>query len=348
MEKSHSVPELAKAVSLAGNVEGLPELLGDDIEGLSGIKRALRQRPVEPLQPVVPQTKREFSVTELDLYLRCPYDYLVARVLGLEPLEEVTEDISPMDRGSKVHWILRDFYLSWGRPVTGEDRDEARALLRKLADKAFEREADTFRNRREKELFLSVMAERFLDAEEAFWKQGMRPVYLEQTIECFPLVLSNGEAVGLSAKIDRIDADASGNYLIVDYKTGKYPLPKMNADQDIFQLPVYAVMAQTGLTGGAVLNKPIGLVYYDLAGKTGAGARDVVLFDKEARSDHPSSKPKASPKNQEEFEEILRQAMIKAKRAVEGILAGDFAAKPRDEAECRYCTNTIMCGRRET
>ena len=90
------------------------------------------------------------------------------------------------------------------------------------------------------------MAGRFLDAEEAFWKQDMRPAYIEQKVEFFTLTLSDGTAVELKARIDRIDVDEDGNFIIVDYKTGKYPLPKMNLEQDIFQLPVYAFMRPTG------------------------------------------------------------------------------------------------------
>jgi ATP-dependent helicase/nuclease subunit B len=344
VEESRSIPELAKAISLAGNIKGLSEVLSSDIKGLSGIKSAIGHKPAEPTPAITPPAKKEFWVTELDAYLNCPYDYWIINVLGIEPLEEVTEDISPMDRGSKVHGILRDFYRAWEKPVTKENRDEARTLLLSLAEKTFRYEADSFRNRREKELFLTVMAERFLDAEEEFWKQGMRPAYLEQKIEHFKLTLSDGTEVMIEGKIDRIDVDDNGNFIIVDYKTGKYPLPKMNIEQDIFQLPVYAVMARQALLGkGPTLKKPIGLAYYDLKGKTGARARDVVLYDREARNDHPSSKPKASPKSAEEFEAILMQSMDKARKAVEGILAGDFSSTPQDENKCRYCPNEMMC-----
>jgi ATP-dependent helicase/nuclease subunit B len=344
IEDCRSIPELAKSISLAGNIKGINEILSSNIEGLSGIKSAVGHKPAEPMTSITPHMKREFWVTELEAYIHCPYDYLITNVLGIEPLEEVTEDISPLDRGSKVHAILRNFYLSWNNAITRENRDEAKALLGKLADSAFDSEADTFRNRRDKKLFLTVMAERFLDAEEEVWKQGMKPAYLEQKIEHYRLVLSNGEEVELSAKIDRIDVDENGNFIIVDYKTGKYPLPKMNIEQDIFQLPVYAVMAQQALSGkDPAFRKPIGLAYYDLKGTTGGGARDLVLYNKEARNDHPSSKPKASPKRAVEFEEILKQSMNKARRAIEGILAGNFTSTPQDESQCRYCPNDMMC-----
>ncbi|HEX9112922.1 MAG TPA: PD-(D/E)XK nuclease family protein, partial [Nitrospirota bacterium] len=260
--------------------------------------------------------------------------------------EEVTEDISPLERGSKVHTVLRNFYLSWTGPVSRERRDEARALLKRLADPEFDNEADTFRNRREKELFLTIMAERFLDAEEEFWGQGMRPAYLEQKMERYPLVLRAGGEIGLSAKIDRIDVDEDGNFIIVDYKTGDYPRPRMNIEQDIFQLPVYAVMAGSALKDGdPALKRCIGLAYYDLSGRSGAGARDVVLYDKDARGGHPSSKPKASAKSADEFRAILNQSMDKARMAVEGILAGDFYSAPKDDSRCRSCANEAMCDR---
>lgn len=365
IEDSCSIPELAKAVSAAVNGENsrIPtgtawlDQVSSAIPGLSAeisaVKSALCVTRPEAGAGSAPVLKRRFSVTELETYINCPYDYYITRVLGIEPVEEVSEDLTVMERGSKVHGILKNFYTAWNKPLTRENRDDARQLLKKLTNSAFAVEADTFRNRRDKERFLDVMAERFLDAEIEFWKQGMKPAWIERKIEGFPLVLSHAETVELSAKIDRIDADENGNIVIVDYKTGKYPQPKMNIDQDIFQLPVYAVMAQQALSSSgkhrdSPLLKPIGLAYYDLAGKSGAGARDVVLFDTEARNDHPSSRPKASPKRFEEFDAILKQSMEKAVKAVEGILAGDFSPVPQDENKCRYCPNEMMCERNES
>lgn len=342
LNESQSMPELAKAISLAGGgLPDLPELL---LMGSPGINAALAEKPAALSAPAVPRHTRAFWVTELDEYLNCPYDYYIKHVLKIEPLEDVTEDLSALDRGSKVHALLRNFYLSWTTSINKDNRAQARDLLKKLADAAFAKDADTVRNRREKALFLDRMAERFLDAEETFWKQGMRPAYLEQKIESFMLTLTNGERVELSAKIDRIDLDQNGNFIIVDYKTGAYPQPRTNLEQDIFQLPVYALMAETALRGKEpALKKPVGLAYYDLAGKTDAGARDVVLYNKDATPEQPAAKPKASPKSAEDFAAILNQSLDKARKAVEGILAGEFPSRPRDENKCRYCPHEMMC-----
>ncbi len=355
MQDGQSVPELAKALALAAPEERrelhdqlarLPEPAPE----IAGRIRVLLQADRVPAAavPVPCLDVHDFRVTDLDIYLACPYDYYITRILGIEPLEEVSDDLSPLDRGSKVHAILRDFYRSWSGPVTRENREQALALLVRLAGTTFAVDAETFRNRRIHDLFRMIMAERFVDSEIGFWTGGMRPGYLEKSVEHYPLLLSNGASVHLSGKIDRIDLDSDGSFIVVDYKTGTYPLPRQTGDQDIFQLPIYAVMAKRLLSDSdPPLRKPVGLAYYDLAGKTGGGARDMVLFDRDAGNDHPCSKPKASPKSAVEFEEILQQSLAKARSAVEGILAGNFPATPRDDNRCRFCASQVVCRRDE-
>jgi ATP-dependent helicase/nuclease subunit B len=346
VEESRSIPELAKSLSLAGDLTGLEMVLDSDREDMTGISRGLDNEPAEKPGYPAPLERTEFSVTELDDYLKCPYSYYVKHLLRISPLEEVSEDISVLDRGSKAHAILRRFYEEWKGPVTADDRDKAKELLAAFADREFGYEADTFRNRREKDLFVTVMAERFLDAEEVFWKQGFRPAYLEQKIESFTLTLTDGTVVELHGKIDRIDVDGNGNFIIVDYKSGGYPSPVMTIEQEIFQLPVYAVMALRSLSDKEpALRRSIGLVYYDLSGKNKGSARDVVLYNKEALEDQPSTKPQASRKSSADFEAILTMSIDNARRAIEGIRKGNFSAEPRHKKNCRNCPGEMMCAK---
>ena len=344
---SGSLPELAKAMGIALSKDAKMVSQLDALATLPNGETLLRAATSWPAPAAAPTPLlvRKFTVTELDRYLRCPHEYYLANVLRIAPLEEVSEDLSPQERGSKAHWILKEFYGKFlDTPITGANTDKARMLLRALADKAFSGEPDTFRNRREKDLFITVLAERFLNAETAFWRQGLKPVYLEQTISLYPLALSPDLTVELTAKIDRIDIDKNGDFVIVDYKTGGYPQPRMEHDQDIFQLPVYAVMAEgRAFDNGPVLNKPMALAYYDLKGKFSAHARDVVLYNKDLRDDHPAAKPKASAKSAGSFQEILQASMEKAKRAAKGIIAGKFPATPANTNTCRNCVYGELC-----
>jgi len=346
VQDSRSVPELAKAVSRRKDVRGLERVLAADQEGLAGIRSALDLRPPDRTAPAIPPAPSEFSVTELDDYLRCPYDYYVKHRIKITPLEDVTEDLSALDRGSKVHGILKDFYDQWKGPVTASTREKARELLASLARAEYRREADTFRNRREHAFFLHTTAERFLDAETAVGMTAFRPLRLEWKIESFTLTLADGAVVELHGKIDRIDADQDGNFVVIDYKTGSYPEAREKLEQDIFQLPVYAVMALAAPPdSGTPLRKAVGLAYYDLSGRTAEHCRDMVLYDKDALPDQPASKPKASPKSPDDLAAILAMSIAGAKRAAEGIRSGNFPAVPRDPKRCRFCVNDVLCGR---
>lgn len=341
---ARSVPELAKALAVSGVPAGADAVLRADLGGMPALRAACERRPAAAPAPMPRSDLRTFAVTVLDDYLRCPYRYYVEHVLGIAPVEEVTEDISARDRGSRVHGILRRFYEEWRGPVTVADRGRAHDLLAALTDAAYGRDADTFRNRREREFFTATIAERFLDAETAFWTQGFRPVCLEQRIDDFRLLLEDGTPVLLQAKIDRIDADERGDFIIVDYKTGKYPQSVGGVEQRIFQLPVYAAMAKTALAGTRpALTRPVGLAYYDLAGKFNGPARDMVLYDREAGHEHTAVKPNTSPKSSEDFARILEQALEKARRAAASIINGDYPHRPASEQDCRLCPAAVMC-----
>jgi len=343
---SRSVPELAKAISRMRDVRGLESVLAADQEGLSGIRAALDLRQRDRPAAAAAHDRTAFSVTELDDYLRCPYDYYVKHRIRIAPLEEVTEDISALDRGSKVHSILRRFYEEWKAPVTAAAREAARGLLATLAQAEYSPEADTFRNRREHEFFVTTMAERFLDAEVALGSTAFRPMRLEWKIESFKLTIADGIDVELHGKIDRIDADQDGNFVVIDYKTGKYPEAREKLEQEIFQLPVYAVMAlAVPPDSGTPLRKAVGLAYYDLSGRTADHCRDMVLYNKDALPEQPASKPNASRKDPDDLAAILKQSIADAKRAIEGIRAGAYSAAPRDPKRCRFCVNEVLCER---
>ena len=121
IEDSRSLSELAKAMAIAAperntelgeQIDSLPEPrpeMAGRIEAL--IKSGVQQSRIELVLPC--PVLHEFRITDLDIYLACPYDYYITRILGIEPLEEASDDLSPRDRGSKVHVILRDFYRSW-------------------------------------------------------------------------------------------------------------------------------------------------------------------------------------------------------------------------------------------
>jgi hypothetical protein len=72
----------------------------------------------------------------------------------------------------------------------------------------------------------------------------------------------------------------------------------------------------------------------------------MVLYDKDALSEQPASKPNASKKSPDDLAAILNLSIADAKKAIEGIRANSFSAEPRDPKACRFCVNEVLCGRR--
>ncbi len=59
-----------------------------------------------------------YSISMLNVYLRCPMEFFFRRVLGIEPVKEVPEALEAAEVGSVVHEILARFYSDRTEPVT--------------------------------------------------------------------------------------------------------------------------------------------------------------------------------------------------------------------------------------
>ena len=55
---------------------------------------------------------KQYSVTQLESYAKCPYKYFAERILNLNTLEEPTEEMEAFELGSLLHIILYRFYSS--------------------------------------------------------------------------------------------------------------------------------------------------------------------------------------------------------------------------------------------
>src|SRR5581483_1612704 len=55
---------------------------------------------------------RVWSITQLELYAKCPFHYFAKEVLRLGAMEEAEEGLDARDRGSALHEVLREFLAS--------------------------------------------------------------------------------------------------------------------------------------------------------------------------------------------------------------------------------------------
>lgn len=220
---------------------------------------------------------RPTSATRLERFARCPFDYFVRSVLGVQELEnpEDSDTITPINRGQLVHQVLEAFVLEvLARPAeqrpgpfdrwTAADRARAREIAEEVCDRYqaqgltgrtlyWTRDrarilADIDRTLTMDEVQRAAHGARHLHAELAFGRDGeLPPVALD---------LPDGRQVRFAGMVDRIDVvdgdgDGAGIDLVVaDYKTGSptsfASLSAADPDQGgtHLQLVVYAAAAR--------------------------------------------------------------------------------------------------------
>lgn len=291
--------------------------------------------------------RKTFSATDFETYATCPFQYLMQRVYGIEPLEEPEESvsISPLDRGSLLHGILCQFFteeVAAGRVPVGADAwPRLEAIARQRMD-AFERTGVTgyplmWAVRREQmmeELRALLEAERaesekqeggcrFLprEFELQFGRRRSGQVSACSREEPVEFALGGGAVVRLAGRIDRVDVTEDGSAArILDYKTGSLAgAPKANSFDGgrALQLPLYIVAARE-LFGGVEID----YAAYWFIGERGQGKR--VEFTTE---------------DWEGKEESLGRILW---TIVDGIHAGRFYACP--DKYCERCSFSAACG----
>lgn len=215
--------------------------------------------------------QRTYSVTELETYAKCPFQYFVNNVLRFRVEEEETEDeLSNRGRGSLLHEVLFEFYNNRREnPRVGRGFEEAKQQL----DEILDAKSEEHRNQRtenpigENNIFwetdvekLRVALRKWLEAERAY-DLPVTPHYFEVSfgqdqemrdpkLSCLtPIPIGN---VRMKGKIDRIDI-GNNAFNVIDYKTGSSTvrMPEILSGRSL-QLPIYLQIAKQLLANNGI------------------------------------------------------------------------------------------------
>ncbi len=230
--------------------------------------------------------EEHYSITELETYAKCPFQYYVDKVLQYRVQEDAEEDEpSTLEKGSLIHEVLFEFYNNRrknGDPPIAQCAEEDFEIAQQQLDDVLDRIAGKRRNERgninEDNLFWNteinkqrVALHKWLDAERKY-DLSIAPGYFEVSFgrtrgdsseelsQSEPICIGGVNMVG---KIDRIDVGA-GCFNVIDYKTGSssIKMPDILEGRSI-QLPIYLQIAQQLLeqNGGTGLKPAAGLYY---------------------------------------------------------------------------------------
>lgn len=358
-----SLKSKVKHVEHAINVEqsrvelnDLPEYSGIIFDALSGEARA----QLEQLR------HRVYSVSQLERYGKCPFQFFSNRLLRLNALDDFEEEFSALEKGLVLHDILFEFYTErrekkLPRLIHCSERDFSVAYQRLLA--IAERHLneidipDAFWDL-EKELILGdkdsgrgVLYE-FLDFERnrsttftptffevGFGSKGGARTRVDEALSCEDPVVAG--AVQLRGKVDRIEIGDDA-FSILDYKSGKQ-LPSL---EDMrrgisLQLPLYLYTMEKLLEEKLKKDlNPAGALYYQIrqpaALKLGVGSerykRDLDVKGKLLPSD-------------QDLRALIDDSIALINRFVDEIAAGKFPLTSHDNVDkiCRYCDYRTIC-----
>lgn len=205
--------------------------------------------------PPVPARPRRLSVTEIETWMRDPYQIYARHVLGLSPLDPIDDDPGGQERGIFIHKALENFVREWPEDLPPDAvarlLEHGRAALRDLA---IPPEVEAFWWPR-----FERVAEGFV-AQERQWRQEAMFYMAERRGR---LVWDDFELVG---KADRIDRLPDGSYAVIDYKTGQPPSKKDVRDGLSPQLPLEALMLRDGAFDGVPAGATGAMAYWRTSG----------------------------------------------------------------------------------
>ncbi len=303
---------------------------------------------------------RVYSVSQLNTYGRCPFQFFCERILRLEKHDEASLDLAVLDRGWLLHTILYRFLDGHtDTNLTRLRRREYQEELDAIAGEVFtryERKALPIHTGLwdlEKEEIRDTLRQ-FLDAELKYQERvsaaGVQPHWLELSFgttereNCHPdsraepaTLERDEDLIKLRGRIDRVDRSSDGKYIVYDYKSGPgTDLADLRAGMDL-QIPLYIhALTRSFLKDG---EEVIGGGYYSL--KTLDRSRGLY------RADHPShtgiGARVRSSLSTEEWQALLDEARTFAWAYVDGMRRGDFRVQPKEDACCSRCLYRSVC-----
>ncbi len=249
---------------------GLDEALGPD-PIVEAAARKLDAGQYEPLPSAAPRPPlaarpRQLSVTQIETWLGDPYAIYARHILQLKALDELDADPGRADLGIRIHAALAEFVRRFPRQLPADPLSELVAIgQRHFSDVLSRPGAWAFWWPRFERIA------RWLAAEEA----AHRTTIVESFGELKGSLTLRGLPAGpfeLTATADRIVRLVTGEFLVVDYKTGSVPTKKAICTGFAPQLPLEAAILRDG-SFGEISGTPAALEYWKLGGRAPAGQR---------------------------------------------------------------------------
>jgi ATP-dependent helicase/nuclease subunit B len=262
----------------------------------------------------------QWSITQFNDYITCPFRFAAAHVLKLQPRSEPEDDLEHSTRGRIYHAILAEAGKTWMQTQhahTSANEQDILTALQSAADAIlaeaptrYHFEPNAFWNWDQADIRRRLeRALRRVLHDESDWAD-FRPAGVEQSFgrqgRNEPLRLDTPVGTALVAgRIDRLDQRDDGALALLDYKSSSTPrsLEETLNGRDV-QLAIYLLAAEQILARGQRVERAAFL-------HLGSGKRSKPLTDRER-------------------DRALAAMTERVGETLAGVRAGHFAVRPRD------------------
>ncbi len=285
------------------------------------------------------ETREEFSVSEVETYLSCPYKWFVERIIRPRRMDL---RFDARERGSLAHRMLATFYARWQEMgferVTPARLSDALELFEEVASESAAGHPA---------LEAGGLSSRVAANEAVRWARtaiiddtrllpGFVPRSHEHVFGQREGVSVELEGVSLVGRIDRIDSGPAGA-VVTDYKTSTDVSGRGSFEtKGLLQAPLYAAVMSKS-TGETV----VGALYRSLSTREirGVWVRGAIeLGELGCDRDGVSA---------EEFAQEIERAVERLRVTVERMRSGGVAPTPGSES-CRRCSVVAWCPERRS
>lgn len=299
-----------------------------------------------------------YSITAIEDYRSCPYRFFLKHLLKVRSAPKPTLLPELLDLGNLYHATLREFGKKFrGQSLRKNELDRYQEIINECLEEQY-REWRRWAGSELADMILSLKQEeirktlrRWLESEVAWseatagrfqmqkfeWSFGIDEANSEPDALTAPYHLDDGQtSIKIWGRVDRVDADNSGNFTVYDYKLGKGPTTKDLIEMNNLQISVYLLALEQLYFGEG-----------QAAGGSYLGLRDPSrgsggIWHQERLG--PVLKSKGLL-DQAAWEALLEEVKEELMAAVSGIRNGDFDLTLND---CpKYCEYQSCCRRLE-
>ncbi|MCL2444011.1 MAG: PD-(D/E)XK nuclease family protein [Treponema sp.] len=306
----------------------------------------------------VNENKSFISATTMELYNQCSLNWLFNRVFNLKNTRIETSLMADNVRGLVFHTIFEDFFNDFKnkntplpQPAHSESGKTLPPSSLKLLYNIIDNVFNSFPALKPggQSIMSSLTARLIFSAKDNYKNQCEKSItrFLSffagcSIIGCEQYYQLEKETFILRGSIDIILKDASGKYIIVDYKTGDTPKRKeciIEEGNELtnFQLPVYITLAEE--------NEEIKIntaLFYSIL----QADPEVIIGtiqDINTNKSYPYYKNDHIEHGKEQYNLLIDTFNKKTKKYALEIINGNFSVFPKKSNECMSCDNKRIC-----